>query len=314
MPERGRRAPLVRDGKLDALVVLDGSRVEAVVKREVLGRAAALAQRAGAGRSPSTSRSPGSAATRPQVQAALAAATVKVQSILPPKTYTGEDLALGIAVGILIYIALLSTGQLVAQGVVEEKATRVVELLLATIRPWQLMAGKVIGIGVLGLIQVALIAGFGLAAALVTGSLSLSLSAAGGTVIWLVVWFVLGFLLYALAFAGAAALVSRQEDAQSVVLPIMMLLIVGYVIGISVLPADPSSGLVEILSLIPVFAPTLMPMRLAIGGVPVWESVLAVVLAVGMLPLLTAVAGRVYRNAVVRSGARVKLSDALRAR
>ena len=167
---------------------------------------------------------------------------------------------------ILIYLALLTTGQLVAQGVVEEKATRVVELLLATIRPWQLMAGKVLGIGVLGLIQVAVIAGFGLGAALATGALSLSLSAAGGTIVWLVVWFVLGFLMYALAFAGAAALVSRQEDAQSVVLPIMMLLIVGYVIGISVLPADPGSGFVEMLSVIPVFAPTLMPMRLAIGG------------------------------------------------
>ncbi len=303
---------LVRDGKLDALVTLDGDNVQAVVKRDVpeplqhslnvlAGQVAFNAEISRLGGDPA------------QVQAALSSASVKVDSLLPPKTYNGEQLALGIAVGILIYLALLTTGQLVAQGVVEEKATRVVELLLATIRPWQLMAGKVVGIGVLGLIQVALIAGFGLGTALASGALSLSLSTAGSTVAWLVVWFVLGFLMYSLAFAGAAALVSRQEDAQSVVLPIMMLLIVGYVIGISVLPADPSSQFVEILSVIPVFAPTLMPMRLAIGGVPLWETALAVVLALAMIPLLIAVAGRVYRNAVVRSGARVRLSDALRA-
>ncbi len=303
---------LVRDGTLDALVTFDGGRVQAVVKRQVpdslqrslnvlAGQVAFNDQITRLGGDPA------------QVEALVSSASVKVGSLLPPKSYSGQDLALGIAVGILIYIALLSTGQLVAQGVVEEKSTRVVELLLATIRPWQLMAGKVVGIGALGLIQVALISGFGVGAAVTTGALSLSFSAAAGKIIWLVVWFVLGFLMYSLAFAGAAALVSRQEDAQSVVLPIMMLLIVGYVIGISVIPADPGSGLVEILSVIPVFSPTLMPMRLAIGGVPVWESGLAVVLALAMLPLLTAVAGRVYRNAVVRSGARVKLSDALRA-
>ena len=249
-----------------------------------------------------------------QVQQALATATVHVRSLLPPKTYDSQQLALGIAVGILIYIALLSAGQLVAQGVVEEKSTRVVELLLATIRPWQLMAGKVLGIGLIGLIQVAVIGGVGLTAALATGALDLSVSTAAGTVVWLVVWFLLGFMAYALAFAAAAALVSRQEDAQSVVLPIMMLLIAGYVIGISVLPSDPSNRFVEVLSLIPVFSPELMPMRLAMGGVPVWEAVLSVVLILALIPLLVAVSGRIYRNAVVRSGARVRLSDALRAR
>jgi ABC-2 type transport system permease protein len=248
-----------------------------------------------------------------QVQAALASTQVKVESLLPPKKYDAQQLGLGIAVGVLIYLSLLTAGQLVAQGVVEEKSTRVVELLLATIRPWQLMAGKVVGIGLLGLIQVAIIGGIGIATALSTRSLTLSVSAATSTIAWLVVWFILGFLMYSLAFAGAAALVSRQEDAQSVVLPIMMFLIVGYVIGISVLPSNPSSGFVAVLSVIPLFAPTLMPMRVAMGGVPVWESALAVALALAMIPLLIAVAGRVYRNAVVRSGARVRLSEAFRA-
>jgi ABC-2 type transport system permease protein len=91
-----------------------------------------------------------------------------------------------------------------------------------------------------------------------------------------------------------------------------MFVILGYVIGISVLPSDPDNSLAEILSVIPVFAPTLMPMRLAMGGVPVWEAVLSVGLVVAMIPALVWLAGKIYANAVMRSGARVKLSDALR--
>ena len=94
------------------------------------------------------------------------------------------------------------SGQAVAQGVVEEKSSRVVELLLATVRPWQLMAGKVVGIGVVGLIQVAVIGVAGVVAGFATGSLSIQASAAASTVIWLVVWFLLGFVAYALAFAA----------------------------------------------------------------------------------------------------------------
>ena len=311
VPDQAAGEAEVRDGSLDALLLLDNGQITAVVQRNVsdttqhilnvlAGQVAFNQQITALGGDPA------------KVQEALATADVHVRSLLPPKTYDSQQLALGIAVGILIYIALLSAGQLVAQGVVEEKSTRVVELLLATIRPWQLMAGKVLGIGLIGLIQVAVIGGVGLTAALATGALDLSVSTAAGTVVWLVVWFLLGFMAYALAFAAAAALVSRQEDAQSVVLPIMMFLIAGYVIGISVLPSDPSNRFVEVLSLIPVFSPELMPMRLAIGGVPVWEAVLSVVLIIAVIPLLVAVSGRIYRNAVVRSGARVRLSEALR--
>jgi ABC-2 type transport system permease protein len=85
------------------------------------------------------------------------------------------------------------------------------------------------------------------------------------------------------------------------------------VVGLSVLPSNPGSSLAEVLSLIPVFAPTLMPMRLAMGGVPVWEAGLSVLLVVILIPVLVWFAGRIYRNAVMRTGAKVKLRDALRA-
>lgn len=301
----------VRAGTLEALLLLDKGEITAVVKRNVsddtqhtlnvlAGQVAFDQQITQLGGNPS------------QVQAAVGSASVTVHSLLPPKTYDSQQLVLGIAVGILIYIALLSAGQLVAQGVVEEKATRVVELLLATIRPWQLMAGKVLGIGIVGLLQMVAIGVAGLVTGLLTGVLTISVSAATGTLVWLVVWYLLGFFAYALAFAAVGALVSRQEDVGGVIAPVLMFVIIGYVLGISILPSNPGSGLIEVLSVIPMFAPTLMPMRLAMGGVPPWEAGLAVVLVIALIPALTWLSGRIYRNAVIRTGARVRLSDALR--
>jgi ABC-2 type transport system permease protein len=218
---------------------------------------------------------------------------------------------LGRAAGILIYLTLMIGGQLDAQGVVDEKSSRVVELLLATVRPWELMVGKVLGIGALGMIQIVLygVVGVGLASAL--GTLTLSLGTAAGTVVWLIVWYLVGFVMYAFAFAAAGALVSRMEDAAGVIMPITSFVIVGYVVGISVLPSDPGNSFAEVLSIIPLFAPTLMPMRLAMGGVPAWEAILALVLALAMIPALAVLAGRIYRNAVIHIGARVSLRKAL---
>jgi ABC-2 type transport system permease protein len=94
-------------------------------------------------------------------------------------------------------------------------------------------------------------------------------------------------------------------------MPVLIFVIVGYVLGISILPGDPGNQLVEVLSVIPLFAPTLMPMRLAMGGVPAWEAILALVLALAMIPALAVLAGRIYRNAVIHIGARVSLRKAL---
>lgn len=302
----------VANGDLDALLVGDGSDVRVVVEKDLddelsnaldaLARQIALDQAIEAdGGDPA------------KVNAAAAAASVDVEPLEEPYSYKPEQLILGIIAGILIYMSLLLNGQMVATGVVEEKSSRVVELLLSTIRPWQLMAGKVAGIGFVGLIQMIVIGGGGVAAALALDVLSIPVSAAVGTVIWLVVWYLLGFLLYSLVFAGLGALVSRQEDVGGVISPALMFVILGYVIGISILPSDPGNTFVGILSIIPLFAPTLMPMRLAMGGVPVWEAALSVALVLIFIPVLVWLAGRIYSNAVMRSGARVKLRDALRA-
>ncbi|MCA1655192.1 MAG: ABC transporter permease [Pseudonocardiaceae bacterium] len=301
----------VADGSFDALLVGDGTELRVVVEKDLdenlrnafnvlAGQVALNREIASLGGDPA------------RVQAAVAGARVDVEPLEEPYPYQQEQLVLGIIAGILIYMSLLLNGQMVAQGVVEEKSSRVVELLLATIRPWQLMAGKVLGIGLVGLVQMVVIGGVGLAAALALDVLSISVSAAVGTVVWVVVWYLLGFVMYSLVFAALAALVSRQEDVGGVITPALLFVIVGYVIGISVLPSEPDNTLAEVLSVIPVFAPTLMPMRLAMGGVPVWEAVASVGLVLALIPVLVWLAGRIYGNAVMRSGARVKLKDAMR--
>jgi ABC-2 type transport system permease protein len=301
----------IRDGTLDAFLATDGQQLTVVVNKNLDGKLKnALTVLAGqVALDQQISQLGGDPA---QVDRTVAGARVHVQALQPPHKYQSQQLIVGIIAGILIYMSLMMNGQSVAQGVVEEKSSRVVELLLSTIRPWQLMAGKVLGIGVVGLLQMLAIGIAGVVAGLATGVLTISVSAAAGTLVWLVVWYLLGFFAYALAFAAVGALVSRQEDVGGVVAPVLMFVIIGYVLGISILPSNPGSPLVEVLSVIPMFAPTLMPMRLAMGGVPAWEAALAVVLVVALIPGLTWLAGRIYRNAVIRTGARVKLSDALR--
>ena len=247
--------------------------------------------------------------------AAAAGAQVQVTSLKVQKSdpQQGQRIAIAIAAGLLMYMSLMLVGQIVAQGVVEEKTSRVVELLLATIRPWQLLFGKVLGTGLLGLAQMGVPAIIGVAVGIATGSLNISLSASIGAVAWALLWYVIGFAIYAMVFAALGATVSRQEDVQGLTFPAVVPLIAAWVIGISVVPSNPGSPLVAWLSMLPPFAPVLMPMRIAMGVAPLWQILLSAVLAVGFAFLLLRLAARIYRNSVLRSGSRVPLREALKA-
>ncbi|TFV53053.1 ABC transporter permease [Blastococcus sp. TF02A-35] len=211
----------------------------------------------------------------------------------------------------LLYGLLIMFGQFVAQGVVEEKASRVVELLLATMRPWQLLAGKIIGLGVLGLAQIVLIGAIS-----IVGALAFDVVDVPGdlisTVVSAILWFVFGYALYASLFAVAASLVSRQEDLGSVLTPTMLALIVGFFIAIQG-ATDPSSTLAVVTSYIPGLSPLVMPVRQAAGDVALWEVALAVVLMLVAIVAAVRIGGRVYAGALLRTGGRTKLREALAA-
>jgi ABC-2 type transport system permease protein len=313
---------LVRDGELDALVVAVGERAagsstspaggtaQVVVKRHLDSHLqAALTVLA---HQVASDQAVAAAGADPKaVRTAVAASGVQVRSLETPPQFAGQRIALGTIAGILIYLSLMIFGQVVAQGVIEEKTSRVVELLLATVRPWQLMLGKVVGIGIAGLLQMLAVVAAGVVAGLATGALSMPSSVALGTAAWTLVWFLVGFVMYALLFAAAGALVSRQEDAAGVTSPILALLIVPYVVGVSVLPSHPDNGWAAGLSLVPLFSPTLMPVRIALGAAAGWEIALTLALSLLLTAGLLIVTGRIYGNSVMRSGARVRLREAL---
>lgn len=133
----------------------------------------------------------------------------------------------------------------------------------------------------------------------------------GATAAALLLWFLLGFAFYAVGYAAAGSLVSRQEDAQSAVTPMVAIVMVAYFASLAVVVPDPDGALARVVSLLPPVAPLAMPARTAAGAVAPWEVVLAVVLMVAATWLMITLAARVYENAILRSGARVPLREAL---
>jgi ABC-2 type transport system permease protein len=231
--------------------------------------------------------------------------------ILPPDPDRDSKAAVAFVAVLILYGQLFGYGVWVATGVIEEKSSRVVEVLLSAIRARQLMAGKIAGIGVLGLLQLIFIAAFAIALASVTGAIDVpanSLSAAALTI----GWFVLGFAFYAAMFAVAGALVSRMEELQNAIVPINLLVFASFLISIGALQ-DPDSTIARVASLLPISSALAMPVRMVLGSATPWEILASLALVIGSTALLIPLAGRVYAGAVLRTGAKVKLRDAWRA-
>ncbi len=212
---------------------------------------------------------------------------------------------------VLLYAQLIGYCLWVALGVVEEKSSRVVELLLATLRPWQLLTGKIVGIGLLGLAQFALVGGVGVATALISGAVSVP-SGLLGVVGQVLVWFVLGYAFYSCAYAAAAALVSRQEELQNITGPLTIMLVGSFFIGVFA-QNNPDGSVARVASLIPPLSVLTMPVRWAAGEAAWWEISLSIGLMLVAIFGLIRLAAWVYTGAVLRTGARVGIRDALTA-
>jgi ABC-2 type transport system permease protein len=208
----------------------------------------------------------------------------------------------------LLYGLLAMYGQWVAQGIVEEKQSRVIEVLLAAVRPTELLGGKVLGLGMLGLVQILLFAG--IAAVGLTLTEVIEMPAASWRSIALVIpWYVLGYLLYAMLFAAAGSLVARVEELQSAVMPAIIVLI-GALFAAQFALAAPDSTVAAVAGLVPFTAPIVQPILLAVGQTTWWEVTLAIVLAVATIALLLPLTARLYRGGVLRTGSRVSFKDA----
>jgi ABC-2 type transport system permease protein len=210
---------------------------------------------------------------------------------------------------LLLYVAMITFGYAIASSVVAEKSSRVVEVILSAIRPVQLLAGKLIGVGLLGLLQIALIAAVGLAIAIPGGAVHLPASTFE-TVVLVLVYFVLGYVFYGGAFAAAASLVSRQEDTQSTTSPMMVILIASYLATNAAL-SNPSGGLAVAGTFIPPMAPLVVPGRAAQGALPAWELVGSLALMLAAIGVVVFLAARIYDRSVLRFGAPMKLREAV---
>lgn len=233
-----------------------------------------------------------------------------IERLEPPSAARKANKSLSFAGLLLIYLALLTYGSLVSAGVVEEKTSRVSEVLLGAVRPHQLMAGKVLGIGVAATLQLLAVGVPAGIAALSVGSLHVP-RGTPLTFAAVLMWFVLGYALYSCAFAAAGASASRPEEAGVVAAPLNAAIIASYFVGIGVLN-NPDTTLARILSFVPPLTPMTMLARAAAGHVAAWEVPLGIVLVLASTWLLVRLAGRIYAGAIVQSGPRVKLRAAWR--
>jgi ABC-2 type transport system permease protein len=297
----------VRSGKLDAAVV-DGSQV--VVKEQPNDRLALIIQSASR-----TSRAREELAShglnQSEIRAALAPPPLPVRSIEPTDENATAKKSIATIAVFLLYGQIIGYCMGVASGVVEEKATRVVEVLLATVRPVQLLAGKVIGIGLVGLLQLLLIGAIGLALAVSLGTITLPAGALG-TIGIVLLWFVLGYAFYASLFAVAGAVVSRQEELQNSTTPLTLVLVASFFVAITSAFGSSTTPLAKVCTYLPPTAPLIVPLRIAAGDIAPWQIGLTLAIMLASTVVVVLLASRIYAGAILRTGARVKLKDAWR--
>lgn len=230
--------------------------------------------------------------------------------------------ALSFGIAFFFYFILLIYGQMIVRAILEEKQSDIVEIMVSSLRPWELMLGKIVGVGAVGIAQMAvwalvfaLAAVYGLtagASALAEAGIDIaSIPIPWGTLVLMFFFLVFGYLLYAGMFAGAGATISNEHDAQQVMLPITMLIILPFIATQGVIQS-PNAGWGVILSLVPFFSPLVMPARLFATSVPVWQWLVSLVL-LGVFVLGAAwVAGRIFRVGILMKGQRANLPQVLR--
>ena len=221
---------------------------------------------------------------------------------------SADDETAAFIMTLILFGAISSYGAMVLSGVVEEKSSRTVEVLLSRIPARNLLAGKIVGIGLLGLAQIAATGAVALTAAALVDSVDMP-AVRGSVVGWAVLFFLIGYALYATIFGTLGSLASRTEDASSVTGPVTIVLVLAFMVSFAVIGSAQTTW-ARLVSWFPLTAPTAMPNRVAMGATTWWDPVIAVVLTLATIAGLVVVGGRVYTRAILHTGAAMKLSDA----
>ncbi|HAY35659.1 MAG: ABC transporter permease [Rhodothermales bacterium] len=271
------------------------------------------------------------------IDAGINLETIKISDEGEEEGSTAAYAIVGAIMGFLIYITMLIYGSVVMQGVIQEKMNRVVEIIISSVRPFQLLMGKVLGIGAMGLVQMSFWAGLIAAGTFFSGTLvsmivdpanlnlpetasqeeilaatNFNIPDLGPEVfIWFVLFFLGGYLLYATLFAGVGSAVEQQQDAQSLMLPLMMPIIVSIVFLQAVIEA-PNSTLSVALSMFPFTAPIPMVVRVAMIDVPFWQVGLSFALLMASFVGAVWVSSRIYRIGILSYGKKPSLKEMIK--
>jgi ABC-2 type transport system permease protein len=239
----------------------------------------------------------------------LPRAVIQTVDTEPQTPDTAQRIVVALVGSMLLIMAIMLGGNMIAVGVVEEKTSRIVELLLATVKPLHLMWGKILGIGIVALGQVVILGATALIAGIATGMLTIAGTAIGMFAATLI-WFVLGFLFFATLYAAAGALVSRQEELGSTIMPLTVLSLAVMYAGIFGIQALDST-FISVLTWIPPFSAVLIPIRIATGDTDTVQIIVSLLLMVAACAIATWGAARIYQRSILRTGSRVTWSEML---
>jgi ABC-2 type transport system permease protein len=224
-----------------------------------------------------------------------------------------QDFMIAFALLFFLYMSVLFYGIFVMRGVIEEKQSRIVEVMISSVKPTQMMLGKVIGIGLVGLTQIGI---WALSAGLISmlgGKIMASQGARVPSIptnllVYFVLFFVLGFFLFATLYAMVGSTVSSEEDAQQAQFPVTLLLVVPMMI-FGLVMSNPSSNTSIILSMVPFFAPTLMMLRIAVINPPMWQVITSMVIMLVTILGFVWLAAKIYRVGILMYGKRPSIAE-----
>jgi ABC-2 type transport system permease protein len=226
---------------------------------------------------------------------------------------SGQTFAIGFVMLFFIYMTTLMYGISMMRGVIEEKQSRIVEVVISSVKPFQMMMGKLIGVGAVGLTQyliwvlsAATLASVGVK---VFGGSKLKIPAIPASMlVCFVVYFLLGYFLFATLYAMVGSMVSSEDDSQQLSMPVTMLLVIPMMVFWMVV-RDPNGTASTVMSMIPFFAPTLMMMRIAVISPPLWQVLLSMFLMLLTIVAIVWVASKIYRVCILMYGKRPSLAE-----
>lgn len=230
---------------------------------------------------------------------------------LEPDPESGARQLVGTILVVLLFMTVQFTGGMMVSSVTEEKGNNIVELLLSSMSSKALLIGKLVANGLLGLIQVIILVGAGIVAVNVAGLGDMP-AIPSSLLLVALVWYIIGFAFFGTLIAAGASLAPSQEDAQSVLMPVFVLVLFGYLASVYI-ASSPDSAIGRLISLLPFVSPFVMPARFFSGDLPLWEHGVALAVAAASLVVVLNVGSRIYTRSVIHTDRKLGWREAFSA-